>query len=73
MQQYVDYGFIRTQNMIQDGERRARRHVNVGPLPSTGKRWTQRTAQSLKAGWASLRQLLRRSTTSPAHGGQPAR
>lgn len=73
MQQYVDYGFIRTKNMIQDGERRARRHVNVGPLPPTGKGWTERTAYLLKAGWASLRQFLRRSAAVPAHDGQPAR
>jgi len=72
MQQYIEYGFIRTQNMVEDGERRARRHVNVGTVPSASEGWVRKTAHLLRAGWASVRQHLRRSVTGPAQSGQPA-
>jgi hypothetical protein len=70
MQQYVDYGFVRTQNMIEDGERRARRHVNVGPAPSTRKGWLGKAAHWLSARWTQPHRP--HSIALPAHGERPA-
>jgi hypothetical protein len=72
MQQYVDYGFIRTQNMIEDGERRARRHVYVGPLASPSQGAYRKVTRVLRMRWASVRQHLLRSVTSPAQSEQSA-
>ena len=70
MQQYVEYGFVRTHNMVEDGERRARRHVNVGPLPSPSKSWLRRAADWLSAG--RTQQHRPRPVTRPTHTKQSA-
>jgi hypothetical protein len=72
MQQYVEYGFIRTQNMVEDGERRARRHVNVGPVPPASQGSRRRMTRLLKMRWVGARQHLRRWVTGPAQSEQPA-
>ena len=72
MQQYVEYGFIRTKNMIQDGERRARWYTDLGLGPSVGEGWVRKAVRSLSAWRASVRQHLRRLVAGPAQSEQPA-
>jgi len=72
MQAYVDYGFIRTKNMIEDGERRARWYANVGSVPAINESRVRKAMHVLSARWANLRQHLRRSVTVPTHSEQRA-
>jgi hypothetical protein len=71
MQAYVDYGFIRTKNMIEDGERRARWYANVGSVPPASEGRLRKALHALSARWANAQQHVRRSLTAPAHSEQP--
>lgn len=69
---YVEYGFRRTQDMVRDGERRALRHVNVGPLPPASKGCFRKALGWLSTEGARARKNLRHAVAAATHREQPA-